>query len=162
MRREGSGMKSVGLPIPVIPPGGTIDELTFMDQLRRAVSAPGRKTRVARQNVGRVVTRDRAGKRTGVFNAGPMVGAADLSGIASVTISGVVLGIRLEVEVKVDAPWTEEQQAYAAAINRMGGVALCVRYSHAKSLAENVIDGVAQVDAAIVVRIAPLVSVPLV
>ncbi len=131
------------LPIPPVAPGAPILEHDFKEAMRRALSAPGRSTRVWVQNTGGVVTRDRAGRVTGRFRAGPVTGAADLSGIVRPS------GRRLEVEVKVDHKVTPEQVTFGAFINAFGGVYVVVKYNHAMSLAENVAAGVAQVDAAI-------------
>lgn len=140
------------LPIPHVEPGGEVRELDFMEHIRRALCAPSRATRVWRQNAGGVVTRNRAGKVTGRFNAGPMAGAADLSGVAQVTVGGATLGLRLEVEVKVDAPVSEDQERFHAAMRKLGAVALVVRYDHSLTIAANVARAVEQVDAAIAAR----------
>lgn len=140
------------LPIPHVPPGASIAEADFQRELWRAVNAPGRPTRVFRQNAGAVTTRDRAGRVTGRFH-GAATGAADLSGIASVVIAGRTLGLRLEIEVKVDHAHTEEQQAFQAQCDRMGAVYILVRYDHSKTLEANVHDGVKAVDAAIAANV---------
>lgn len=131
------------LAIPDVKPGEHIIEVTFQEALRRALCAPGRKTRCWRQNAGAVTLRDRRGKEAGIFR-GAVTGAADLSGIVAPS------GRRLEVEVKVDAPHTDEQVAFGELIKRMGGIYLCVRYHHELSLAANVSLAVAIVDAATV------------
>lgn len=141
-----------------LPPGAHLLESDFQEPLKRALCAAGRQTRVMRQNVGSVVTRNRAGQSTGRFTAGAFEGAADLSGIASVTVCGVVLGIRLEVEVKVAAPQQDNQKAFQAMITRMGGVYALVRYQPTLSLRDNVAAGVAQVDAAVAELVSSLTS----
>lgn len=137
------------LPIPDVAPGEHILEQDFQEQLRRHTNAPGRNTRIARQNAGGVITRNRAGKAIGRFQAGPAPGAADLSGIATITVRGVNLGLRLEVEVKVDHVWSDEQKTYAAYVRSMGALYVLIRYDHAMTLAANVAAGVAQIDAAV-------------
>ena len=121
-------------------------ESTFQDALLRALNAPGRPTRVWRQNVGTVVRRDDRGRKQGVFHAGPPMGAADLSGIAHG-------GLRLEIECKsATAPWTPAQRRWADFILARGGVYLLVRFDEALSMAENVALAVAAVGAAIAER----------
>ena len=120
-------------------------EATFQDALLQALNAPGRATRVWRQNVGTVVRRDRRGREQGVFHAGPPKGAADLNGIA--------WGLRLEIECKSStAPWTDEQRRWGEFILGRGGVYVVVRYDEQLSLAENVQLAVSAVGAAIADR----------
>lgn len=120
-------------------------EATFQDALLQALNAPGRATRVWRQNVGTVVRRDRRGRQTGVFHAGPPKGAADLSGIAH--------GLRLEIECKsARAGWTVEQQRWCDFIRARGGVYVLVRYHDELSLEQNVEAAVAAIDGAIAGR----------
>ncbi|MFA6166985.1 MAG: hypothetical protein WC700_10230 [Gemmatimonadaceae bacterium] len=122
-------------------------ELTYQHALLAALNAPGRATRVFRQNVGTVVKRDRRGRQVGVFHAGPPKGAADLSGIVAPD------GTRLEVEVKsATAPWTPEQKRWRAFIVARGGVHVIVRFDEERSMDENVADAVGAIDAAIAAR----------
>ena len=153
-----SVQRSSAVSITDLPPGAHLLEGDFQEPLKRALNAAGRMTRVMRQNVGSVVTRNRAGQSTGRFTAGAFEGAADLSGVASVTVCGVVLGIRLEVEVKVAAPQQDNQKVFQAMITRMGGVYVLVRYQPALSLRDNVAAGVAQVDAAIAAMVSSITS----
>lgn len=122
-------------------------ELDFQHDLMAALNAPGRATRVFRQNVGTVVKRDQRGRQTGVFHAGPPKGAADLSGIVAPD------GVRLEVEVKsATAPWKPEQKRWRAFIIARGGVHVIVRYDESTSMAENVAHAVATIDVAVARR----------
>jgi len=121
-------------------------ETTFQSALFDALNAPMRPTRVRRQNVGKVVKRDAEGRVFGVFRAGPPKGAADLCGLAAPD------GLHIEVEVKVDAPQTKPQKAWASFIETFGGVYVLVRYDHRLSFEDNVVAGVAQVDAALAAR----------
>lgn len=77
------GTSSLTLTIVDLPPGAHLLEGDFQEPLKRALCAAGRPTRVMRQNVGSVVTRNRAGKKTGRFTAGAFEGAADLSGLVA-------------------------------------------------------------------------------
>lgn len=117
-------------------------EATFQDALLQALNAPGRATRVWRQNVGTVVRRDDRGRKQGVFHAGPPKGAADLSGIAH--------GLRLEIECKsARAGWTVEQQRWGDFIRNRGGVYVLVRFDEQLTMAENVVLSIRAIDAAI-------------
>lgn len=144
--------RSPTLAIRDLPPGAHLLEGDFQEPLKRALCASGRTTRVMRQNVGSVVTRNRAGLETGRFTAGAFEGAADLSGLVA------PWGFRLEVEVKVDAPHQDNQKAFQAMITRFGGIYVLCRYDHALSLVDNVAAGVALVDSAISARVSALLA----
>lgn len=121
-------------------------ESDFQAALMRALGAPRRSTRVWRQSVGAPLWRDEAGKVLGKVASGAPNGAADLTGVVSPE------GWRLEVEVKVKAPWTREQQAFERAIERAGGLYVLVRWVDGLDLQGNVAQGVAKVDAAVEAR----------
>jgi hypothetical protein len=119
-------------------------ELDFQAKVKDAIDAPGRRTRIFRQNVGTVVKRDRRGEKIGVFHAGPPKGAADLSGIVR------PYGWRLEVELKsATAEWTPAQKRWRAFILAWGGIQVIVRYDERLSMTGNVAAAVADIDAAI-------------
>lgn len=139
------------LPIPHVPPHSAITEADFQRVMYQTLNAPGRSTRVWRQNAGSVATRDRAGKVTGRFQ-GAVPGAADLSGVAQVVEGGRVMGLRLECEIKVDHDWTPEQVTFFNIMQKMGAICVVVRYDHSLTLAENVARGVRIVDDAIAER----------
>lgn len=141
--------RSPVVSITDLPPGAHLLEGDFQEPLKRALNQAGRATRVWRQNVGTVQLRDRTGKRTHQFSAGPKPGAADLSGIAKVSIGGKSLGVRLEIEVKVLHEWTDDQKNFALAIEGLGGIYVLVKYDKSLTLAANVSAGVAKVDDAI-------------
>ena len=104
------------------------------------------QVRVWRQNVGGVQIRDRAGQVRGRFEAGPPIGAADLSGLVAPE------GWRLEVEVKVKAPWTDEQKRWKAFIEAFGAMHVLVRWDRTLSMDANVARGVQLVLDAIAAR----------
>lgn len=147
-----SVQRSPVVSITDLPPGAHLLEGDFQEPLKRVLNQAGRNTRVWRQNCGTVQTRDRAGKRTGQFSAGPRPGAADLSGAVA------PWGIRIEIECKVDAPHEPNQKMFQESVERLGCLYCLVRYDHALSLVDNVAAGVALVDAAIAARVAALVS----
>jgi hypothetical protein len=128
-------------------PGMTTLELTFQAALFDALNAPGRPTRVHRQNVGTVVRRDARGRKQGIFHAGPPTGAADLAGLVAPD------GLHLEVECKsASAPWTPAQHRWCDFIRARGGVYVLVRYDERYPLEVNVDVAVADIDAAIAER----------
>jgi hypothetical protein len=107
-----------------------INEITFTHALLIALSAlPA--TRVWRQNVGSVPIRNAQGKPIGRFDAGPPVGAADISGITT-------QGRRLEVELKMPGGRVRDgQDAWARMILGFGGVYVRVTYDGALTLERN-------------------------
>lgn len=121
-------------------------ELAFM---KRLLLALGRhpSLRVWRQNVGHVPIRDARGGVTRVFNAGPPVGAADLSGYVRPE------GWRLEIEVKGDAtPLRREQEIFARNVTAGGCVYVLVRHDAKQSVEDNLKTAVSDVERAIARR----------
>ena len=99
-----------------------------------------------RQNSGSVLVRDARGKPLRVFRAGPPNGAADISGVVND-------GRRLEVEVKAAGGRRSPAQiAWAAFMQRMQAVYVCVPFDDALALDENVKLAVADVVNAIARR----------
>ena len=121
-------------------------ELAFM---KRLLLALGRhpSLRVWRQNVGHVPIRDERGRVVRVFNAGPPIGAADLSGYVRPE------GWRLEIEVKGDAtPLRHEQEIFARNVTAGGCVYVLVRYDADRALDANLSAAVSEVEGAIARR----------
>ena len=89
--------------------------------------------------MGKIVFRETRTKSNGVkirstrsFAAGPPEGAADLSGIDARN------GRRVELEVKIDAPYTKTQKRWAADIQIWNGAHALLRYNKKISVEENV------------------------
>lgn len=125
-------------------------EHPFMVALSNALNAPGRATRVHRQNAGKVLVRDRAG-RVDRCVVGAPAGAADLSGIVAPE------GWRLEVETKGGNAATHKatrlaQECWRAFIESRGGVYVRVERDDGAPLAANVGRAVCLVDSAIAAR----------
>lgn len=122
------------------------DELTFQRTFMLAFGTHP-SVRIWRQNVGQIAIRDRAGKIVRMFDPGPPVGAADLSGIT------IPDGFRLEIELKAAAGKRSPAQVrWAEFIATSGGVYALVSYDPALSLDANVAAGIATVLAAIDAR----------
>jgi len=113
-------------------------ETDFQAHVMRALNAPGRTTRFHRQNAGMFKSWD--GRRP--IHGAPK-GASDLTGIAA------PWGVRVELELKVAAPHTDEQKRWKRLIQRFGGIYVLARYDRAMSLEGNVAAVVAAVDVAI-------------
>jgi hypothetical protein len=107
-------------------------ETDYMHDLMVALgSCPN--IRIWRQNTGEVVTRDRTGRPTGVFKAGPPNGAADLSGIVFGS------GKRLEIECKRDrGKANKDQENWRAMIERAGGIHVLVHFDSDLTDQENI------------------------
>jgi hypothetical protein len=127
----------------------TPNEVTFTKLLLVELSRlPG--VRVWRQNCGRIPVRDHRGKILRVFDAGPPVGAADVSGIVRPE------GFRLEVELKMPGGRrSAEQTRWAEFIAAAGGVYVLARFDQARSLADNLADATRAVADAIAARRRP-------
>lgn len=124
-----------------------IAELPYTHALIAALNAPNRQTRVWRQNVGSVVTRNRAGKVTGRFSAGAPVGTGDILGVVRPD------GWHIEVETKSHkGKQSEEQIQRAELLSKWGAIYVLCGYSDALSMDENVAAAVSKVDAAIAAR----------
>lgn len=130
---------------PLLAPGELPDETFFSNQLSAGINAPGRLTRVNRQNAGRVEVRRRGGASGGYIDLAP-TGAADLSGLVA------PWGYRLEVEVKVLEPHKPEQIDWQNFIRMFGAIYVLVRWSPALDLAANIQRGLQLVDDAIAAR----------
>lgn len=121
-------------------------ELDFMSELMLAL---GRHPDVTlwRQNVGKVVVRNRAGKALRTFNAGPPKGAADISGFVKPE------GWRLEIETKgARGKRSEDQERFANNVTRGGCIYVLADYQRDLDLETNVKRAVALVEAAIAER----------
>jgi hypothetical protein len=136
---------------PLLALGELPDETFFQNQLSAALNAPGRMTRLDRQNAGRVEVRQRGGGSGGWIDLAP-TGAADLSGLVAPE------GWRLEVEVKVLEPHKPEQIRWQNYIRAFGGIYVLVRWAPELDLDENVGRGVLLVDEAIAQRRAQTAS----
>lgn len=130
---------------PLLALGELPDETYFQNQLSVGLNAPGRLTRVHRQNAGRVEVRRRGGGSGGYVDLAPE-GAADLTGLVAPD------GYKLEVEVKVKEPHKPEQVRWQNFITAFGGIYVLVRWSPELDLDTNVARGVQLVDEAIVAR----------
>ncbi len=130
---------------PLLPFGELPDETFFQTQLSAALNAPGRMTRVDRQNAGRVEVRLRNGGSGGWIDLAPE-GAADLTGLVAPE------GWRLEVEVKVEEPHKPPQIRWQNYIRAFGGIYVLVRWDQELQLEANIIRGVRLVDEAIAAR----------
>lgn len=92
-----------------------------------------------RQNTGECLVRDARGRPLRVFRAGPPNGAADISGVVND-------GRRLEIEVKSSGGRRSQAQiAWAAFMQRMHAVYVCVTYDDNASLDDNLAAAVADV-----------------
>lgn len=119
-------------------------EVPYTHALIAALNAPNRQTRVWRQNVGSVVTRNRAGKATGRFSAGAPVGTGDILGVVRPE------GWHIEVETKSHkGKQSEEQLSREAQLTKWGAIYVLCGYSDEMSMDENVAAAVSKVDAAI-------------
>lgn len=126
--------------------GAHVEELDFQSHVMIALGARS-DMRIWRQNAGSVLVRDRRGRGTHTFHAGPPKGAADLSGVVGPE------GFRLEVELKADGgKLSTEQRAWRAMIERFGGLYVVAGYEDARGLEENVAAAVRAVERAIEVR----------
>jgi hypothetical protein len=145
VRRPRSGVRRAGVEVPPedAPP---VAEIPFMQGLMLALGAlPG--MRIHRQNVGKVVVRDRAGNALRTFDAGPPNGAADISGIVGPE------GFRLEVETKSeDGKPSAAQLAWRNMIQAHGGIYVLVTYDASMTLEGNIAYGVVLVNRAIEAR----------
>lgn len=113
-------------------------ERDFQQHLVAALNAPGRATRVWRQNAGKLRVKDERGER---WVEGAPKGAGDLVGVVRPE------GTHIEIEVKgARTPHTTEQKRWGEMIARLGGIYVVVRYDELKPLSENVLDAVAQID----------------
>lgn len=130
---------------PLLALGELPDETFFQNQLSAGLNAPGRFTRVHRQNAGRVEVRRRDGGSGGYIDLAPK-GAADLSGLVAPE------GWRLEVEVKVQEPHKPEQISWQNYIRMFGGIYVLVRWAIDLDIEANVARGVHLVDEAIAER----------
>jgi hypothetical protein len=130
---------------PLLALGELPDETFFQNQLSAALNAPGRFTRLNRQNAGKVEVRQRGGASGGWIDLAP-VGAADLSGLVAPE------GWRLEVEVKVQEPHKAEQISWQNFIRMFGGIYVLVRWVPGLLVEANVARGVQLVDDAIAAR----------
>ena len=123
------------------------DELSFMKSFMLAIGTHP-QVRIWRQNVGQIAIRDRTGKIVRMFDPGPPVGAADLSGIVVGPPS--VAGLRLEIELKsATGDRSDAQIRWAEHIIAFGGVYVLLTYDASRSMAENVAAAVAAIEAAI-------------
>lgn len=106
-------------------------EQTYQDAIVRAANAPHSGMRLWRKNV--LQARVCSCGTKAFFRSGAAEGGADLDGIVSPE------GWRLEVEVKSStARLTVKQKQWTAAIVRMGGIAVIVRYREDLDLEANV------------------------
>lgn len=121
-----------------------MNESTFQTALVAALNAPGRPTRVWRQNAGVRVFLDEHGHKR-AFRGAP-TGSADLVGLVQPD------GLYVEVEVKVDAPQTTAQKRRQRFIETWGGIYVLVRYDKNKTPEQNVLAGLLKVEAAIIAR----------
>jgi len=110
---------------------GPRDEVDFTRHVLLSLGAtPG--LRVWRQNVGCVPVRDRRGRTLRVFDAGPPVGAADVSGIVAPE------GWRLELEIKMQGgKRSAAQESWSAMVRSMGGVYVLYTYDETLSVGAN-------------------------
>lgn len=83
-------------------------------------------------NVGTVIQRDRSGKVTGKFSAGPKKGTLDIAGVAWPG------GLYLEFDLKVFHVVTPEQEARVAFLTQAGAVTFIHRYDPLKSFKDNI------------------------
>ncbi len=118
-------------------------ESEYQRAIEAALNGPGRSTRVWRQNAGRLRVLDRSGAR---WVMGAPTGAADLSGIVRPE------GWRLEVEVKTTSKLRPKQRKWLKFIRNFGGLYVLCDYDKKCSAADNVVEAVARVDAAIEVK----------
>lgn len=121
------------------------DEIDFMNALMIGLQrAYKERIYVERRNVGTVVTRDRAGQRTGVFHASRVVGAADITGAIAPH------GQRFEVETKMsEGRLSDEQRVFRDRMLRLGVLHIVITYDDSLDLETNVERGVVRFDAAI-------------
>lgn len=121
------------------------DEIDFMNALMVGLQrAYKERIYVERRNVGTVVTRDRAGQRTGVFHASRVVGAADITGAIAPH------GQRFEVETKMaDGELSDEQRVFRDRMLGLGVVHVVIAYDDGLDLEKNVERGVGLFDQAL-------------
>jgi hypothetical protein len=123
-----------------------MSELDFTREMLIALGAR-HDMRVWRQNVGSIPVRDRRGRVTRVFHAGPPIGASDISGIVAPE------GWRLEIELKMPGgKRSKAQTVWANVIARMGGVYVLYTFDNAKDGAANLVAAVSRVTAEIDAR----------
>ena len=121
-------------------------EHPFMVALSNALNAPGRATRIFRQNAGKVLVRD-AGGRVDRCILGAPAGAADLSGIVAPE------GWRLEVETKASGGRVRPaQKRWQHFIERSGGIYVLIERDDGAPLAANIGRAVCAIDTAIAAR----------